>query len=164
MEKAVRLAIADVDPNQPVFLSASMRTLIVDSIADRRFIMTLLAATGFFALVMSCAGVYGVVAYTTSRKTQEIGVRMALGATRGTVHALIFRQGFTAVAAGLAAGSALTLVLLQMFRGVVAGLESPSWWQVAISIALVSLTGGIACWIPARRATKVDPVVALRYE
>ena len=81
MGRAIRRAIAAIDPNQPVFLSASMRDLIADSVADRRFIMTLLAIMGCLALAMSAAGVYGVISYTTSRRTQEIGIRMAVGAT-----------------------------------------------------------------------------------
>ena len=100
LEKAVRIAIAGVDPNQPVFLSVSMRSLIADSLADRRFIASLLAVTAFLALVMSSAGVYGVVSYTTSRRTLEIGVRMALGATRNHVQFLVFRQGFLARGGG----------------------------------------------------------------
>jgi predicted permease len=106
MEQAVRRAIAAIDPNQPVLLSASMRDLIADSIADRRFVMMLLAVTACLALAMSAAGVYGVVAYTTSRRTQEIGIRIAIGATPRDIVSLIFRQGFLTVAAGLVAGLA----------------------------------------------------------
>ena len=83
MSPAIRRAIAALDPNQPVFLSARMRDFIADSVADRRFIVLLLAITGSLALAMSAAGVYGVISYTTSRRTQEIGIRMAVGATPG---------------------------------------------------------------------------------
>src|SRR5205814_9099688 len=108
LDQAIRRAIAGVDPNQPVFISASMRSFISDSIAERRFIMTLLAITAALALLMSAAGVYGVVSYATSRRTQEIGLRIAMGASRGTVHRLIIRRGFTAVFAGLAIGIGLS--------------------------------------------------------
>jgi len=162
LEKAIRRAIAAIDPNQPVFLSASMRTLIADSVADRRFIMSLLTVTGCLALLMSVAGVYGVTAYTTSRRTQEIGVRMALGATPGNVHTLIFRQGFLTVAVGLAFGLGLSLALMRTLRGTLVGLASGNPSHVWIAAALVSLTAAIACWLPARRATKIDPMCALR--
>jgi putative ABC transport system permease protein len=164
LEKAIRRAIAAVDPNQPVLLSASMRTLIADSVADRRFIMSLLAVTGGLALLMSVAGVYGVTAYTTSRRTREIGVRMALGATPGNVHGLIFRQGFLTVATGLALGLGLTLTLMRALRGVLVGLESGNPSHIWMAAALVSLTAAMACWLPARRATKIDPMSALRQD
>ena len=164
IEKAIRAAIASVDPNQPVFLSASMRTLIADSLADRRFLLTLLGVTSFLALVVSSAGVYGVVSYATSRRTQEIGLRMALGATRNRVQLLILRQGFGAVAAGLAIGILLALLLSRVLRGFIVGLESGSWRECVVSVVLVLLAAAIACWLPARRAAKVDPMVALRYE
>ncbi len=162
MEKAIRLAIAGVDPNQPVFLSTSMRTLIDDSLADRRFIMILLSATGCLALAMSVAGVYGVTSYTTSRRTQEIGVRVALGATPGNVQSLVFRQGFFTAAIGIVIGLSLTLVLLRILRGVLVGLGPATLSQVWIAVATVALTAAFACWIPARRASRISPMAALR--
>jgi predicted permease len=164
LEKAIRRAVAAIDPNQPVFLSASMSALIADSVADRRFIVWLLAVTGCLALLMSAAGVYGVISYTTSRRTQEIGIRMALGATPRAVHALIFRQGFITVAIGLALGLGIALPLLHVLRSLLAGLELRNAAYLWIAIALVTLTAGIACWLPARRATKIDPMSALRQE
>jgi predicted permease len=164
MEKAIRRSIAAVDPNQPVFLSASMQTLIEDSLADRRFIMGLLAVIGCLALAMAAAGVYGVATYITSRRTQEIGVRMALGATPENVEALVFRQGFFTAAIGVAIGLGLTLVLMKVLRGVLAGLESGSLGQIWIEVGLVLLTAAVACWLPARRAAKIDPMAALRQE
>jgi predicted permease len=164
IEKDIRRAIASVDPNQTVFLSASMRTLIADSLADRRFIMSLLAITGFLALVMSIAGVYGVSSYITSRRTQEIGVRMALGATPGNVLALVFRQSFFNAATGLAIGLGFTIVLMRVLRGVLVGLESDTYGHVSIAVSLVSLTAAIACWFPAWRASRIEPMSALRQE
>jgi predicted permease len=164
LETAIRLAIASVDPNQPVFLSAPMRALVADSIADRRFIVALLAATALLALIMSAAGVYGVVSYATSRRTKEIGLRLALGAHRGNVQLLILQQGLAVVAAGLITGCVLTLALLRVLRRVVAGLGFESWSQLAIPVFVVFVTAATACWMPARRAAKVEPMVALRYE
>ena len=164
LERAIRRAIASVDPNQPVFISTTMRSLISDWLADRRFIMVLLAATAVLALLMAAAGVYGVVSYTTSRRTQEIGVRIALGASRGNVHRLIFWQGFGSVFAGVVIGTGLILILLRVLRSVVTDLEMSDGNALAVSIALVSLAAALACWLPARRAARVDPMVALRYE
>jgi predicted permease len=162
LEEAIRRAIAAVDPNQPVFLSASMRTLIDDSLADRRFIMTLLAITGCLALAMSVAGVYGVTSYITSGNTQEIGIRMALGATSRSVQLMVFRQGFFAAVVGLTTGAALTLALMRVLRGVLVGLGSGDIGDASTAFALVSLTAAIACWVPARRAARIDPMAALR--
>jgi len=164
LEKAIRRAIASVDPNQPVFLSASMRTLISDSLADRRFIMSLLAVTGLLALLMSIAGVYGVTSYITSRRTQEIGIRMALGATPGDVLGLVFRQGFGTAAMGLAIGLGLTVVFIRVLRSVLVGLETGTSVNVWIAVILVSLTAAMACWVPARRAARIEPMSALRRE
>lgn len=164
VEKDIRRAIASTDPNQPVFLSASMRTLIAESLADRRFIMSLLATVGFLALVMSIGGVYGVTSYITSSRTHEIGVRMALGATPGNVLALVFRQGFVNATTGLAIGLGFTIVLIRVLRGVLVGLESGASGHVSIAMSLVSLTAAIACWFPARRAARVEPMSALRQD
>jgi putative ABC transport system permease protein len=164
MENAVRRAIAALDPNQPVLLSATMRELIADSVADRRFITMLLAITGSLALILSAAGVYGVISYTTSRRTQEIGIRMAVGATPGDVFSLIFRQGFVTVVVGLAIGLGAAWICIRSLRNVFLGLEftHPAYlWMAAM---LVAIAAGFACWIPALRATKTDPMSALRQE
>ena len=164
LEKAIRRAIAAIDPNQPVFLSAPMSALVADSVADRRFIVMLLAITGCLALLMSAAGVYGVISYTTLRRTQEIGIRLALGATPRDVHALLFRQGFATIAVGLTLGLGAALSLTPALRNLFVGLESRNQAVVWIATALVTITAGLACWIPARRVTRIDPMSALRVE
>ncbi|MGA2251502.1 ABC transporter permease [Terracidiphilus sp.] len=164
VQRAVRQAIAGIDSNQPIFLSATMQALIDDSLADRRFIMLLLALTGCLALAMAAAGVYGVATYVTSRRTQEIGIRIALGATRGSVEALIFRQGFVTAMIGLASGLGITLALMRILRGMLPGLESGQSGGVWIEVALVALTAAVGCWLPARRAAKIDPMLAIRQE
>lgn len=164
LEAGIRRAIAGVDPNQPVFLSVSMATLISDSLADRRFIMILLAITACLALAMSIAGVYGVMSYTTLRRTQEIGVRMALGATPGNVETLIFRQGFYTTGVGLVIGLGMTLAFMRVLRGMLTGFESVNFSVDLLAVGLVSLTAAIACWVPARRAARTAPMSALRHE
>jgi ABC-type antimicrobial peptide transport system permease subunit len=148
--------------------SPSMQSLIADTIADRRFVVRLLMATGCLALLMSLAGIYGVTSYTTSRRTQEIGIRMALGATPSSVHALVFRQGFLTVIAGFAAGLLLALALMRGLRGAMTGFESRNTADFWIAACFVGLTAAAACWIPARRAThwatRIDPMCALRQD
>ena len=141
-----------------------MTSFLADSVADRRFIMSLLAITGGLALIMAAAGVYGVTLYTTSLRTQEICIRLALGATPGKIHRLVFRQAFFSVAVGLAIGLITTITLMLALRGLMAGLEGGNPLHVFVAASIVSVTALIACWIPARRAMKVDPMFALRLE
>jgi putative ABC transport system permease protein len=164
LARAVRRAIAAIDPNQPVFLSATMRELIADSIADARFIMILLAAMGCLALVMATAGAYGAISYTTSRRTDEIGIRMAIGATPRNILSLIFRQGFFTVAIGLVAGIGAASVTVRFGKGLLPGLGSSHPASIWIAVALMFTTAAIACWIPARHATRTEPISALRQE
>jgi putative ABC transport system permease protein len=159
LAKSVRLAVAAVDPKQPVFLSASMSRLIGDTVADRRFIMTLLAITGCLALLLAAAGVYGVISYATSLRTQEIGVRMALGATPRNVQLLIFRHGMLLAGAGVVIGLGSALGAIRIFS-----LASADAALIALAIALVVVTAAVACFIPARRATRIDPMSALRQD
>jgi predicted permease len=164
LAKSIRSAVASIDPKQPVFLSASMSTLIGDSVADRRFIMTLLAITGILALLLSAAGIYGVVSYATSLRTQEIGVRLALGATPGNVHAMVFRQGMMMAGIGVALGLTAALMLTRALRTIIPGLTSTDPILVAIAAGVVTATAAVACLIPAARATRVDPMIALRQD
>ena len=164
VSKAIRQAIASVDPDQTVLLSASMQSLLAESIADRRFIVSLLAVTGCLAFLTALAGIYGVTSYTTSRRTQEIGVRMALGATSGSIHALLFRQGFLTVVTGLAIGLISALLVMRTLRGVITGLETESIAPLWIGGCLVLVTAAVACWLPASRATRSDPMSALRQD
>jgi putative ABC transport system permease protein len=164
VSKAIQRAIASVDPDQPVLLTTSMESLLADSIADRRFIVSLLVVTGCLALLMALAGIYGVTLYTTSRRTQEIGVRMALGATPARIHALLFRQGFQTVFAGLVIGLISALIVMRTLRGVISGLGTGSITPVWIAGGLVLFTAALACWVPAHRVTTSDPMSALRQD
>jgi putative ABC transport system permease protein len=162
--QAIRRAIAAIDPNQPVFLSATMRDLIADSVADRRFIVLLLGITGCLALIMSAAGVYGVISYATSHRTKEIGIRMAVGAAPRDVLGLIFGQGFATVAIGLAVGLTAAFACVRLLRTVLAGLDQASPAAIWIAASLVTATAALACWFPARRAVRTDPTAALRHD
>lgn len=160
----VRRMVASLDPNVPVYLSAEMASLVGDTVSDRRFTMALLAITGILALVLAAAGVYAVVSYATSRRTQEIGIRMALGATRGNVQGLILGEGMQTAGAGVAVGLVAALVIIRVLRGVLVGLGDAQAVTVAFAVLLVTGTAIVACSIPARRAASIDPMTALRDE
>jgi predicted permease len=162
LARAIRTAVAALDPNQPVFLSATMSSLIADSVADRRFIMILLAITASLALLLAAAGVYSVISYVTSRRTREIGLRMALGATPGQVARLVFRQGMQLAAVGAGIGLAAAMLLARVLRSVLAGLGSGDPVPMLLPCGLVIAAAALACWAPARRATRIDPMNALR--
>lgn len=162
LAKAVQLAVASVDPKQPVLVSASMSDLISDSVADRRFITTLLAITGALALLLAAAGVYGVISYTTSLRTSELGVRIALGATSRSIQALVFRDGMTLALIGIALGLALAAAASRILRSVLPSVAAADSLVIALSVILVIAAASLACWIPAFRATRIDPVSALR--
>ncbi|HEY0003691.1 MAG TPA: FtsX-like permease family protein, partial [Pyrinomonadaceae bacterium] len=134
------------------------------NVAPKRLVMWLMASFAALALLLTAIGLYGVISYTVSQRTQEIGVRMALGAQRSDVLKLVVRQGmrltFIGLLLGVFAAFALTRVMSSLLFGVSA-TDPLTYAGVALLLALVSL---VACFIPARRATRIDPIVALRYE
>jgi ABC-type antimicrobial peptide transport system permease subunit len=141
-----------------------MSTLIGDSIADRRFVFTTFLATGILSLLFAAAGIYGVVSYATSHRRREIGIRMAIGATPRGILALVFRQGMRPVWIGIATGTFGAWAAARLLRGTLPGFATIEPSVVAAAIVIVTLSAAIACVIPARRATGVDPVSALRQE
>ena len=141
-----------------------MENLLSKSVARARFNATLLTVFSLVALVMAAVGIYGVMSYSVQQRTHEIGLRMALGAQRGDVLRLIVKQGMLlgvmGVAAGLLASFALTRLIVSLLFEVPA-TDALTFAAVATGLFAITL---LACYIPARRATKVDPLVALRYE
>lgn len=164
MEEQVRHAVQQVNRDCVVFEATSMDSLIADDLAMRRFSMILLATFAGLALVLACIGLYGVVSYAVGQRTNEIAVRMALGARRGHVLAMVLAQsaklvGF-GVGIGLLAGIALTRLMSGMLFGVSA-LDPLTFTAVALLLSFLAL---VASYFPARRAMRVDPMCALRYE
>jgi len=164
MVSAVRAQVAGPTQDQPIFGVETMEQIISGSLAERRFTMLLLIIFASTALVLAAVGIYGVMAYAVSRRTHELGVRMALGATRQEILKLVVREGMTMAAAGTVVGLAAALGLTRFLASLLYGIRPTDPGTLAgVSLVL----GGIAllaCYIPAWRATRVDPLVALRYE
>jgi putative ABC transport system permease protein len=123
------------------------------TLSDRRFIMMLLAVTDALALLLAAAGVYGVVSYVTGRRTHEIGIRMALGASSLRVLVLVFRRGMGLAAAGIGIGLLAVPAVVGALRHTLAGIEFASPALFWMTLGLVTLTAATACWLPARRDT-----------
>jgi putative ABC transport system permease protein len=160
----VRLAVKEMDPRDVIYGVQTMDEVIAGSLAARRLSMIFLGIFAALALVLSCVGIYGVISYVVGQRTHEIGVRMALGAQQSDVMRLVLGEGakmaLVGVAAGIAAALGLTHLMANELFGVTA--QDPlTFAAVAIVLTLVAL---LACYFPARRAVRVDPMVALRYE
>jgi predicted permease len=161
---AVREAIREVDPRIPVAGVGTLAEEVDRSVVNQRLTAQLSSVFSLVAVFLACMGIYGLMSYAVIHRTNEIGIRMALGAQQGHVLRLIMRQGFSLAAAGVAAGVALALVLMRFLESLlfaVRPVDPVTFACVAFLLMLVSL---VACYLPARRAMRVDPVVALRYE
>ena len=161
---AVRNEVKKLDPDLPVTQISTMEQRFSKAIAQPRFRTTLIAIFAAVALILACVGIYGVISYSVTQRTHEIGIRMALGAGRRSVLRLVLGQGawlaITGVVIGLAGAFALTRLMASLLFGVTP-TDVATFISVPAGLLLVAL---LACYLPARRATKVDPLVALRYE
>ena len=164
MATAVRNAVAAIDPEQPVFDISTMEERLAASVAPRRFNLVLLASFALLAMLLAGVGIYGVVSYSVSQRTHEVGIRMALGAQRRDVLKLIVAQGMVLLLMGIGVGLIGAFLLTRFLAALLYGVrptDSATFAAVSLLLAAVAI---VACCIPARRATRVDPVVALRYE
>jgi putative ABC transport system permease protein len=160
----IRSAIAEQDASLPVANIRTMEDVFRSSVARPRFVMTLLAAFALIAVVLAAVGIYGVLAHTVALRTNEIGVRMALGAKRSQILADVVRQGLTLAGIGLALGLGLALALNRVLDSLVFGIRATDPMTLVLVTAVVALVALCACLVPAGRAVRVDPMVALRYE
>jgi putative ABC transport system permease protein len=164
LASSIRAVLSGIDRNQPISSISTMDQLVQDSVGNRRVTLILLGLFSALALVLAGIGIYGVISYSVAQRTQEIGIRMALGAAREDVMKMILFQGAriasTGLVIGIVAAFALTQYLEKLLFSVTPG-DPATFAMVAVVLALVALLG---CYIPARRTLRVDPVTALRHE
>jgi len=160
----VKKAVGEIDANQPVTNIMTMEEILTLSLGDYRFYMQLLGIFAGVAALLAAVGIYGVMSYSVSERTHEIGIRMALGAHPSDVLGMVARLGLKLTSIGLAIGIALALGVARLISTFLYGVKpSDPLTYAAVALALAGVAF-LACYIPARRAIKVDPLVALRYE
>jgi ABC-type antimicrobial peptide transport system permease subunit len=160
----VRRRVWQLDSLLPITDVAPLTVVVSESVADRRFNLTLLLLFAGLALVLAVIGIYGVISYLVTQRTREIGVRMAVGAQRGDVVLMIVRQGLTLTLVGVALGVVASLAAVRTLNRLLFGVSSTDPLTFVAVVAILSTVAVAASYVPALRASRIDPVVALRYE
>jgi predicted lysophospholipase L1 biosynthesis ABC-type transport system permease subunit len=161
---AIREAVWKIDPEQPVADIRTARRVFADALATMDTIAGMFAAFAFFALVMAAAGIYGVLSFSVAQRTREIGIRMALGAKIGDVRGLVMRSSGAVIAVGAVLGLLGAVGLGRMLASGVTGINPWDPMVFGSVVLVLSAVAALAAWVPTRRATRVDPVTALRSE
>ncbi len=161
---AVRSAVLAIDKNQPIYDVRTLAQRVSEATAVSRSLTLLFSAFALLALVLGSVGIYGIVSYAVTQRTQEIGIRMALGAQAGDILRLILKHGVVLVFSGVVIGIAGALALTRFLASLLFGVTPTDAVTFVIVSILFFLIATVASFIPARRATKVDPLTALRYE
>jgi putative ABC transport system permease protein len=164
---AVRSVVSSMDPDLPVYDIKTMEEYLASSVVTQRFNAMLLQAFAGLALVLTGIGLYGVIAYAVAQRTHEIGVRMTLGASRSEVVRMVLRSGLQLTAIGVAAGLVLSFIAAKFatsFSSLLFGIKATDLVTFSAVVGIVTTVSLLACYIPAYRASKVDPMIALRYE
>jgi putative ABC transport system permease protein len=164
LSAGVRKALADVVPEQPLSETGTMEEIVESSVGPREFPMLLISGFAMVALALTAIGVYGVVSYAVAQRTHEIGIRMALGAQAGGIYRLIIRQAMFPVCAGMLLGVGGALVLGRILQSQLYSVRSTNPFVIGGALLLLGVVAMLACVVPARHATRVDPLIALRYE
>jgi predicted permease len=164
---AIKAAVYGAGSDQPVYAVRTMQQIVKDSMSPQRFPMILLGAFAVLALLLASVGIYGVISYSMTQRLREIGIRMALGAVKRDVLRMVIGQGLRLALGGIAVGVVTTLVLtraLLSFSHLLYGVSAGDpWTLIAVSLVLIG-AALLACYIPARRAARLDPMMALRHE
>jgi putative ABC transport system permease protein len=161
---AIRQQVAEVDPDQPVASIQTMRTRVDSSVAQRRMQMNVLGLFAAMATLIAIVGVYGVMSYSVAQRAREIGIRLALGAARGDVIAVVMRQGMRMVAAGMVIGLAASAGMTRVLRTLLFGVSPTDPLVFVATALLVAATAAVTIYLPARRASRLDPLTMLRSE
>jgi putative ABC transport system permease protein len=160
----MRTLVRGIDPDQPVFAVRSLREQRVAGRSVVRLVMALLDGFAAMALLLAAVGLYGTIAYDVRQRTREFALRMSLGAKPGDVVAMVLRDGTKLVVAGLVLGSVGALAAIQLVVSALSGIRSRDPMTLAAAVGLLAITGLLASYVPARRATRISPSVALRAE
>jgi len=160
----IREQILAVDPNQPIYDIKTMDERVASTLETQRFAVVLLGVFGTLALLLAAIGLYGVLAFTVSQRTREIGIHLALGAQNRDVLVMVIRQGMLLVVIGAAFGVVVAYAVTRLIQSLLFGVSATDPLTFVLVPLVLAVVGFIACYVPARRATKVDPLVALRYE
>jgi putative ABC transport system permease protein len=162
--RAIRSVLSSADPEMAISPARTMEQILEQSMAARKFEMCLAAAFALSALLLASLGIYGVIGFTVARRTPEMGIRIALGASGAQLVGMVVRQGMIPVAAGLAAGLACALFVSRLIASQLYGVAPNDPLSIAGVATLLLAVALCACWIPARRVTRIDPLTALRFE
>jgi ABC-type antimicrobial peptide transport system permease subunit len=161
---AVRAQVAGPTGDQPIYSARTMEQIVSRSLAERRFAMLVLAMFAATALLLAGVGIYGVMSYAVTRRVREIGIRSALGASRQEIVGLVLRQGMRVAGIGMAAGLVAAVALTRLMSALLYGVSPADPLTLVAVTVLLGAIALLACYIPARRATAVDPLIALRSE
>lgn len=164
LAETIAREVRAVDPALPLYAVRTMDDLVSGAVAQRRFLMRILVLFGAAAVGLALLGIYGVISYSVSQRTREIGIRMAIGAQESDVSRMVVRQGVTLTAVGAVVGLAGALVLSQLIKSQLFGVQPFDPLTLVTVLIVMGLVATAAAWLPARRAARVDPLVALRRE
>jgi putative ABC transport system permease protein len=164
LSSSIRNAIRRIDSELPVPGFQTMEQVVDESVAQRRFQMNLIVVFALTALVLASLGIYGVVSYSVALRTNEMGIRMAVGAGGADILRMILRQAMTPVALGISGGLIISLIVGRLLSGLLYGVAPVDAVTIASVISILAGVAAFASFVPARRASRIDPLIALRYE